>query len=305
MAKIKSQIDVIKSFILNDNFERLFEFINPNSYFLNFYSNKFLYKNNILSSIGSINKSFKILKYNSINNICFFKVMITNILNINIITLNSSKSLEYLYFVFSKNSKKIDFIISKEEFPNLYSKFEEKSNTLNFNTINLSFKDNLEKASPFRSILKSESPSHKTFSKSNAIAYAEKYALVHNPSYISFDNNGGDCTNFASQILHAGGLPKTKTWYNYSNPWVRVKELRNYLINNNLAKEFNDLDSDCEGALIQFFNPELKDWTHTGFITYSLGDDYLYCCHSYDKLNYPLSLAYPLIYKKIRILKIK
>jgi hypothetical protein len=39
-----------------------------------------------------------------------------------------------------------------------------------------------------------------------AAAYADTYWQTYNPAWPSFANSGGDCTNFVSQALHAGGL---------------------------------------------------------------------------------------------------
>lgn len=53
----------------------------------------------------------------------------------------------------------------------------------------------------------------------NAINYAKKYALTPNELYKYFkliNDTGGDCTNFISQCLYAGGAPMV---YNNKNSW--------------------------------------------------------------------------------------
>lgn len=45
------------------------------------------------------------------------------------------------------------------------------------------------------------------YDRNKAVAYAHKYAYSRNPNYYNFDNIGGDCTNFVSQVLAAGGEP--------------------------------------------------------------------------------------------------
>lgn len=53
----------------------------------------------------------------------------------------------------------------------------------------------------------------------SAINYAVKYALHPNPAYRYFPlrgNSSGDCANFLSQCLYAGGSPMI---YNATNPW--------------------------------------------------------------------------------------
>lgn len=57
------------------------------------------------------------------------------------------------------------------------------------------------------------------YDRQSAVEYAMKYALVPNKKYRYFGVNqriGGDCTNFVSQCLKAGGMPLS---YNKKNPW--------------------------------------------------------------------------------------
>ena len=57
------------------------------------------------------------------------------------------------------------------------------------------------------------------YSRAAAVNYAVKYALKPNPAYRYFQLNqnvGGDCANFISQCLLAGGAPMI---HNSSNPW--------------------------------------------------------------------------------------
>ncbi|WP_338933089.1 amidase domain-containing protein [Streptomyces netropsis] len=66
-------------------------------------------------------------------------------------------------------------------------------------------------------------------------AYAEKYWKNYNPAYRKFNDAGGDCTNFISQALKAGGWKDDSGtysdyrnwWYNSSNQttsWVGANE---------------------------------------------------------------------------------
>lgn len=145
----------------------------------------------------------------------------------------------------------------------------------------------------------------KKYNIDKTIDYALTHALNYNNSYKNFDGIGGDCTNFVSQCLHAGGLPLSSTWKPYKDSWINVNLLRNYLIYNSLGVESSTINDDIIGSTIQFYNSELKRYSHSGIITSKLSNgDYGYCAHSYDKLNYPLSLSFPVIYNKIRIIKI-
>ena len=57
----------------------------------------------------------------------------------------------------------------------------------------------------------------------------------YNPKYRDYTDIGGDCTNFTSQVLHAGGLPMTSVWYyragsGGSRAWVQTEALVQYLL---------------------------------------------------------------------------
>lgn len=56
----------------------------------------------------------------------------------------------------------------------------------------------------------------KPYNRTEAVNYAQKWALERNPRYYNFDPIGGDCTNFISQCIYAGS---NKMNYNYENGW--------------------------------------------------------------------------------------
>lgn len=89
------------------------------------------------------------------------------------------------------------------------------------------------------------------YNRIRAVQYADKYCGVswasgnnfkHNKKYKNYTGIGGDCTNYASQILgdkEAGGLKFDGTWYctyhqygtaDGSRAWVNADGLRDYLI---------------------------------------------------------------------------
>ncbi|MCY7432992.1 amidase domain-containing protein [Bacillus safensis] len=61
-----------------------------------------------------------------------------------------------------------------------------------------------------------------------AKVYADKYALKPNKNYKYYPN--GDCTNFVSQALRAGGMPYFKQWKPYTNAWINAGSFRNYIL---------------------------------------------------------------------------
>lgn len=52
-----------------------------------------------------------------------------------------------------------------------------------------------------------------SYNPSAAVDYSNKYALNYNSSYSNYNSIGGDCANFVSQCLYAGGLNMTDGWY--------------------------------------------------------------------------------------------
>lgn len=288
----------------------LFDYLNSKNLFIqkwckllnyNFSNTRFNYYYNILEESSSYLKL--LLRIQS--------SFILNNLNIN------TSSVDNYILIISKNSKlnKILYLVCEEESPSLFSKLKHNNidNILYLNNINSTLKKlwdtNYLVASNLYSKFMNTSTlinrSQTKFNIKKACDYAEKYALILNPEYKDFTDIGGDCTNYVSQILYAGGLNTSKIWYPYSNAWVRVQELYDYLTNYNIAKVLpNNVGLD-KGCLIQFLIPTTNRFSHTAFITHKLPHgDFLYCCHSYNKLNYPLGLIYPVTYKTMRSLTI-
>ena len=79
------------------------------------------------------------------------------------------------------------------------------------------------------------------YSRSDAVAYAHRWAFSRNPKFMNYDRFGGDCTNFISQCIHAGGAKMNYTptygWYyidgnNKAPAWTGVEYLYNFLTGN-------------------------------------------------------------------------
>ena len=142
------------------------------------------------------------------------------------------------------------------------------------------------------------------FDKTKAVEYAHKWALARNPDFLDFDELGGDCTNYISQILLAGGCQMDRTpvygWYyingNEKSPsWTGVEQLYNYLTKEKehgiIAKEINAEEAEA-GDIVQFsFNG--RNFQHTPFIveiSRSADAPFSYdsikiCAHSFDSQN--------------------
>lgn len=143
------------------------------------------------------------------------------------------------------------------------------------------------------------------------ISYAKKWAFGRNPQYFNFDDYGGDCTNFVSQCLYAGGAamnftPDTGWYYNSSfdrsAAWTGVEYFYNFVINNRgtgIFGETTDLKKVRAGDVIQLFD-ELRFHHSMLVIDVKRGVPYI-ASHTNDAFNKPLS-AYR--YEKIRCIHI-
>ncbi|CAG8738376.1 3115_t:CDS:2, partial [Racocetra persica] len=107
------------------------------------------------------------------------------------------------------------------------------------------------------------------YDRQKAVNYAGQYCKTPNPKYKNFDSVGGDCTNFASQVLNTGGIPTDKEWKPYTVPWINVVSFYNYLISHKLAKECQ-LSELKPGDFIQYLGPQR--YSHTVVVVTSGAD---------------------------------
>ncbi|ADQ40445.1 peptidase domain protein [Caldicellulosiruptor acetigenus I77R1B] len=101
-----------------------------------------------------------------------------------------------------------------------------------------------------KSIYTNSNSTNINYNRAGARSYALKYAISPNPKYADFSNYGGDCTNFASQVLfEGGGLAQiasstsgiesdTNYWFyktstNRSTSWTGAEEFRRHWGNSN------------------------------------------------------------------------
>jgi len=145
------------------------------------------------------------------------------------------------------------------------------------------------------------------YNRQKAIDYAYKYALSRNPSFYCFNNLGGNCTNFVSQCLFAGGMPFNHNypfgWFykninNRSPSFTGVQYLYDFLTRANplrgpFAIEVDISDADI-GDIIQF-SLGGHFFSHSLIITklnpYDPSNPYL-TANSYDVIDKPLSGYY-------------
>lgn len=304
--------------LISNNTSDIDAFILEEIYFRKLFDFKWRKKLNSFFKIFEFGFNYELLE----ENLNFIKLKLK--LNMHFVVQDTPNNIfsacirEYIIILEHLHSKfKIQFLIENEDNPLLYDYILKtdlsyinnfifcKSQNLwsnKFSSIDLLYEDFITSRLISKdNTIKSRNSS---FNVSEACIYAETFALTPNPNYKSFDGIGGDCTNFISQILHAGSLRQTKAWKPYTNPWVRVEDLYVYLTTQKLGIKLPNENSLSKGCLIQFSTPIIGRFFHNGFITYELpNNDYLYCCHSYNKLNYPLSETFPNRYPILRALK--
>ena len=164
------------------------------------------------------------------------------------------------------------------------------------------------------------------YDREKAVSYALKWITSRNPEYGNFDAYGGNCQNYASQILRNGGIPNdVKGYYRFkyyssvpdesensigrTPSWAGVTQFYTYAKNNSgvsglcSAVDLNYYYGE-NGDLIQF---GYKDsYTHTSVITGVVSKDgkvldLLTSSNTTDRDNFPLS-AYN--YPSKRLIKI-
>lgn len=156
------------------------------------------------------------------------------------------------------------------------------------------------------------------YNREAAVLYAHTWAYGRNPRFYDYENLGGDCTNFASQCLYAGGGVMNYTpelgWYyidaNRKAPaWTGVIYLYNFLTRG--AYSIGPVGREVPiweiqpGDLIQLsFNG--KEFQHTPVVVQAdhpqSTEDILLAAHSYDADYRPLSTYQ---YQAVRYLHIE
>ncbi len=135
----------------------------------------------------------------------------------------------------------------------------------------------------------------KNFDKESAVIYARKHALKYNPDFMSFKGLGGDCTNYISQCLLAGGGVMNYSnngWFyvdsnNRAPSWTGVNFLTNFLLANKtpgFRVEIIKKENLQIGDIVQIRqNP--NRFNHTMIVTKAYGGKVFVSAHSNDCLD--------------------
>ena len=146
----------------------------------------------------------------------------------------------------------------------------------------------------------------------NELEYARKWAYGRSPAFLDFSPYGGDCTNFCSQCIYAGGAVMNYTpdtgWY-YISPndraaaWTGVEYLYRFLTTNKGAGPFGE-EAELYKAkpcdIIQLGNAE--GFYHSLFVVGVIDGIIYVSAHTNDTYFTPLESYY---YERARCIHIK
>ncbi|QEK12474.1 amidase domain-containing protein [Crassaminicella thermophila] len=156
------------------------------------------------------------------------------------------------------------------------------------------------------------------YNREKAVSYAIRWALGRNPRYADFEKMGGDCTNFASQVVHAGGCPMNYNKYGWyfrnlkdrAPAWTSVEYFYQFLINNRSigpVGEETDIYGIEIGDIVQINFQYDYRYDHSPVVIdikpgNRMLDSIFIAAHTIDRIYYPLSNYN---FKKLRFIHIK
>lgn len=136
-------------------------------------------------------------------------------------------------------------------------------------------------------------------------ASEEQFGFKYNKKYRNYNAQGGDCANFASQILHEGGkFRKTGSWSydknGASRAWVNADGFKSYMLNSGRAsliaygsyeKVYKASYKLLPGDFVAY--EKKGDITHISVVTGADSKGYsLVSCHNTDRNKVPWDLGW-------------
>ena len=127
---------------------------------------------------------------------------------------------------------------------------------------------------------------YNSYNRIAARDYAYKYWSSYNPAYTSYKGNGGDCANFVSQCIHAGGIPTDATWKADSVSWIRASAVPSYMVNKGYATK-----TSYTNATAGSFAYTSSGAGHAVLVTINDGAKIAYTAHTTDRKDAAFSSA--------------
>ena len=164
--------------------------------------------------------------------------------------------------------------------------------------------ENFQKQNAINSSYQTDKEYDVKYNRDSALEYLNKYYHIRNENTYDFSDEGGNCQNFASQVLIAGGMlmdyDSDEEWYydnssNHSSSWVSVPYFYDYCLENSGSGLVCDLNNNiyyaAKGDIIQV---GLDEVSHTTIVNDIVDGHILLSSNSIDMKNYPLeAYSYP------------
>ncbi|PRR84672.1 amidase domain-containing protein [Clostridium luticellarii] len=137
------------------------------------------------------------------------------------------------------------------------------------------------------------------------IASGKKYGYTYNKKYRNYNSRGGDCANFASQVMHEGGKFRKNSSWSYdrsgaTSSWLNADGFKNYMIYSGRAsviahgsyeKVYKAAYKLLPGDFIAY--EKKGDITHISVVTGADSRGYsLVSCHNTDRNKVPWDLGW-------------
>ena len=141
-----------------------------------------------------------------------------------------------------------------------------------------------------------------------ARSYAERYAVNHNTKYgyeTTWLGIGADCTNFASQILYAGGVNMDISyntnegwWWRATNQrsvsWIQAATFARYMGSGYNTTSWSSLVSNVRaGDFIGYDSGGDGEVDHIGFVHSKTGDELYIAQHTTDYIDWDNNTGWP------------
>lgn len=141
------------------------------------------------------------------------------------------------------------------------------------------------------------------YDRQAALAYMLRWVGQRNSQWGDYSDSGGNCMNYASQVLTAGGIPMEPDWYwedgDYTMPWVNVGNFTDWVEGGPetlVCSGDEPYYSGQVGDLLLVGAENARDHATeiSGLVQDEQGRtvDYLVCCNTADLKNFPAGAYY-------------
>lgn len=138
------------------------------------------------------------------------------------------------------------------------------------------------------------------YDRAAAYDYTVKWVGCRNSAWTAYDDWGGNCQSFASQVMYTGGIPMNSRWFwktstDVSSSWINVGSFTDYAVSASATELVCDANANYYDGevgdllLIGIENARSHATVISGVVKDDSGKtvDYLLCCNTNDLRNFP------------------